>query len=227
MVNYKFLKKLMVVGERNVLSKLVKYTELGTSASLLLKEMFSGDKSKFEAINDKIMGIEKEGDLLSMKLQQEITGGAISSNLMDNLSILIETCDDILDKSYYLSREVKRMSQDYLFSTDEAVEATKQAYETFCKMLDKNVTALVSVRTMFTSDDFSQIKKSRAAIEVLEEEVDELKDELIDDIYRNSNKFPYIVFYHLTGVTHKIDDMLDDCEDISDLIQTIFLSVTK
>lgn len=227
MVNYKFLKKLMVVGERNVLNKLVRYADLGTDATLSLKEMFIGNKSRFDEINEKIMMIEKEGDDFNLELKRDITSGAISSNLMDNLTMLVETCDDILDKSYYLSREIKRMGQDYLFATDEALQAARYSYKIFANMLEKNIVALATVKKMFETDDYSIIKKSREEIEVLEEEVDELKDDLIDNIYKNSNKLPYIVFYHLTGVAHKIDDLLDDCEDIAELVQTIYLSVTK
>jgi len=37
----------------------------------------------------------------------------------------------------------------------------------------------------------------------------------------------YIVFEHLNTLAHKLDDLLDDCEDISDLIFTIMLAVTS
>jgi uncharacterized protein Yka (UPF0111/DUF47 family) len=67
----------------------------------------------------------------------------------------------------------------------------------------------------------------RRQIEDKEERVDELKDEIIDELYRNSASIGYLTFSHLTDMVHKIDDLLDDCEDIADTVFTIITSLTK
>lgn len=227
MVNYGFLKRLMVVGEKNVMSQLVEFTELGTKSSELLEEMLTLDLSKMNEINDKIRDIEKAGDDLTLKIKYDITSGAISSNMMDNLMTLVDLCDDILDKSYFISRELKRMNYDYKIESQSTYTIMKIGYKSFREMLERNKEALDLVREMLESTDIRNMKEIRLKIEVLEEEVDEMKDDLIDEIYRNAGDLPYIVFSHLRDLVHKIDDMLDDCEDISDLVQTITLSVTK
>ena len=101
MVNSKFLKRIMVVGEKSVLQQMTKYVDMASTSAALLKQMFNLEDGKKAEINEKIKKIEKDADELSMTMRQQITGGAISSNLMDDLITLVETCDDLLDKSYY------------------------------------------------------------------------------------------------------------------------------
>ena len=161
----------------------------------------------------------------SLKLTHEITSGAISSNLMDNLLNLTDKCDDILDKTHYLSREIKRMNIDYKRTNGTAIIAS--SYKTFRIMIDKSREAIKSVSAMFTDTNMDSLKEERMKIEVLEESVDELKDNLIDDIYRHADEMHFLVYDHLMSLVHKIDDMVDDCEDISDLLLNIILSVSK
>ena len=54
MVNSKFLKKIMVVGEKSVLQQLTKYADMATTSASLLKEMFSLEDEKKASINEKI-----------------------------------------------------------------------------------------------------------------------------------------------------------------------------
>ena len=146
---------------------------------------------------------------------------------MDNLANLVETCDDILDKSYYISREIRRMGKNHNRKDDDSTKMLKTGYAVFIKMLDISKESFEHVRTIFLNAESAQMTLQRKSIEKLEEDVDELKDDLIDDVYRNADSISFLVFSHLIGVVHKIDDLLDDCEDISDLILNIETSVTK
>lgn len=226
MVNTSFLKRLLIVGEKNVLNQLVEFTDLGTEASGLLKMMLSKEDDLNE-LNEEIREIERKGDDVSIKIKGEITSGAISSNLMDNLITLTETCDDMIDKTYYISREIKRMTEDHTENGEASIQLIGEAYQIFSEMLDLNRDALSHVNRMLQASNMNVMKEIRDSIEVIEERGDEYKDDLIDEIYRKADSISYLVFTHLTAVAHKIDDMLDDCEDISDLIMTINLSLTK
>lgn len=226
MVNTSFLKRLLIVGEKNVLNQLTEFTDLGNEASDLLKMMLSGEED-LQLLNDEIREIERKGDDLSIKVKGDITGGAISSNLMDNLITVTETCDDMIDKSYFISREIKRMMTDHVEKDDVSMDLIRSSYGIFAQMLDLNKEALALVNRMLRATDMNVMREVREEIEVLEEKGDEFKDDLIDEIYRMADSISYLVFTHLTAVAHKIDDMLDDCEDLSDLILTINLSLTK
>lgn len=227
MVNSKFLKKIMVVGEKSILLQLAKFTDMAETAVGLLKDMLSLDDDKKVQINNRIKKLEKDADNLSMKLKQQITGGAISSNLMDNLLELVETCDDLLDKSYFISREIKRVHENAHKFDDDSRGTLESGYATCRKILEVSVDAISNVRILLEAKDSAVMDDSRNRIEMLEEQVDDLKDNLIDDLYRVSDTLPYLIFIHLTELAHKLDDMLDDCEDISNLVHTIDLSITR
>lgn len=227
MVNYNFLKKLMVVGERHVLEEIITYIEKAKLAEENLKEAMTGSPEKIKLANIAIRDLEKEGDVMTMNLKHEITNGAISSTLMSNLSELIEKCDTLLDTSYFISREIKRMNNALENYPDTEKQLILKSYSVFVKMLDADSLALDSLKGMLLSKDIQEMKKFRLAIETDEEKVDEYKDDLIDDLYRKSTSLSYLSFSHLTNVVHKVDDLLDDCEDISDIVLTIVTSLTK
>ncbi len=225
MVNSGFLKRIMVVGEKHVLGEMTGYMDMALEATGLLYEMLDTNQKRMLEINDKIRLLERKADDYGMQLTHEITSGAISSNLMDNLLNLTDKCDDILDKTHYLSREIKRMNIDYKRTNGTAIIAS--SYKTFRIMIEKSREAIKSVSAMFTDTNMDSLKEERMKIEVLEESVDELKDNLIDDIYRHADEMHFLAYEHLMSLVHKIDDMVDDCEDISDLLLNIILSVSK
>ncbi|MCL4337170.1 MAG: DUF47 family protein [Candidatus Thermoplasmatota archaeon] len=227
MVNSKFLKKIMVVGEKSVLQQLTKYVDMATVSASYLKEMFSLEDEKKAGINEKIKQIEKDADELSMSMRQQITGGAISSNLMDDLITLVETCDDLLDKCYFISREVKRIHENSHKFDDQSRKVMRKGYDICSRMADYTIDALKDVKIVLDSRDSKTMIDARVRIEVIEEKVDDLKDNLIDELYNEADTLPYIIFIHLTELVHKMDDLLDDCEDISDLVHTIDVSITR
>ena len=227
MVNVNFLKRIMVVGERSQLHNLTRYMELATDATNILIEMLKTENGRKRNLNNKVRDLEKQADRLTITLKDQITSGAISSNLMDNLINLVETCDDLLDKSFFLSREIKRVDE----STHKFDEWTKdflsKGYKTCASILEKNLKALDEVKKLLEVKDFQEVSEIRSRIQLLEEQVDDLKDNMIDDLYNSSDNLPYILFIHLTELVHKLDDLLDDCEDIADLVHTINVAITR
>ena len=67
----------------------------------------------------------------------------------------------------------------------------------------------------------------RKEIETLEEQGDDIKDEGFDQLYCEAPSIHYLQFYHYTEMLHKFDDILDSCEDLSDLIVSIITSIVK
>jgi uncharacterized protein Yka (UPF0111/DUF47 family) len=226
MVNYNFLKRILVVGEKNLLSRLSEYPLMGIENSSNLIHMLKNTPSDVETYNNSIRDIEKKGDEMDIDFRHEVTSGAISSSLMDNLLELIEKCDDILDKTYFTSRELNRFNINYTMSMDEK-NIRNHAYAEFITILEENKKALDYVHNILNENDLSKMKLDRKNIEAIEEKVDEIKDNVIDFTYQNSTKMSYLVFEHLNTLAHKLDDLLDDCEDISDLVFTIMLAVTS
>lgn len=227
MVNANFLKRLMVVGERNVLQQMTDYADLGEKAACELSAMFGGDDSIKSDKNRSIRNLEKSADVTSMKLKDQITGGAISSTMMDTILELVETCDDLLDGAYYISREVRRMHRNRHKFDDLTNKVIDESYSVFQKMITKFREALSHVRGILTAKGFDEMRGHREEIERIEEEADDLKDGMIDSIYDEADTLPYLVFTHVVGIAHRMDDLLDDCEDISDMVHTINVAITR
>ena len=222
-----FLRRLLVLGERQALQDLMVYTDLAQKATDILSSQLLQPSIEQEESVGKIRAIEKQGDDLTMSLKSDITQGAINSTLLGHLLNLVETCDDILDKTLYLSREIYRMSHFLHLNPELAGYVKDGAYTKFSRMLDYNKKALTNLQNMLNANDLEHLKSERKAIESLEEVVDDIKDDLIDQVYVDAKGLHYLVFTHVMNTVHRIDDLLDDCEDASDLVMTISNSVNR
>lgn len=222
-----FLRRLLVLGERQALQDLMVYTDLAQKATDILSSQLLQPSIEQEESVGKIRAIEKQGDDLTMSLKSDITQGAINSTLLGHLLNLVETCDDILDKTLYLSREIYRMSHFLHLNPELAGYVKDEAYTKFSRMLDYNKKALTNLQNMLNANDLEHLKTERKAIESLEEVVDDIKDDLIDQVYVDAKGLHYLVFTHVMNTVHRIDDLLDDCEDASDLVMTISNSVNR
>lgn len=217
----------MTLGERQALKDFLPYLDYASEASDLLIRMLRADENELEEINEKIRENERQADDLTMAISGDVTQGAINATLLGHLLSLTETFDDLLDKSLYISREVKRVSQVRKTFDSKSGELTEKCYIEFTEMLRTNIKALGLLKKILLADKTDSMRKIRKEIEVLEETVDDMKDSVIDTVYRNWNEINYLAFNHVTGMAHKIDDMLDDCEDISDLVMTVVSSIAK
>ncbi|MGC8618166.1 MAG: DUF47 family protein, partial [Thermoplasmata archaeon] len=104
-----FFKKFTSVAERKLLANFTGFPDLGKEVADFLIEMMQSDPREMDVLNERVKMKEKEGDDLSENFSVMITRGAINPSLIDNLLFLVNRMDDIIDRSYYLSREIKRM----------------------------------------------------------------------------------------------------------------------
>ncbi len=227
MPNKGFLRRLLVLGERQALQDLIVYTELGQKATEILKKQLSSMQMDQTGLISEVRSIEKKGDDLTLALKSEITQGAVNSTLLGHLLNLVETCDDILDRSLYISREIIRMSH-FLKSAEEYSDyVVTEVYPRFIKMLDINSQALGTLKQMLQANGLEELNQNRGKIERFEESVDDIKDDIIDRVYTDAKNLHYLVFTHILNMVHRIDDLLDDCEDASDYVITVSNSVNR
>ncbi|MDA8054086.1 MAG: DUF47 family protein [Thermoplasmatales archaeon] len=220
-------KRFTSIGERNLLNELTVYPDLAVSVADVLIKMMEGERGALEVLNETVKMKEKEGDNYSKKFNALITRGAINPSLIDNLLFLINRLDDVIDRSYYLSREIKRMNFDYMPTNGNISLVIGPLYQKFVHMLTSGKDAMNCVKGMLSETGMDKIRDYRKKIEIIEEAVDDLKDSVLDETYRRADEMNYIVFNHVTSMVHKIDDMVDDCEDAADLILSIYESLTR
>ena len=80
---------------------------------------------------------------------------------------------------------------------------------------------------ILSSSDLKEILALRKEIESLEQQGDDIKDRGLDILYHKAPHMHYLQFYHYSELIHKFDDILDHCEDLSDLVLSIITSILK
>lgn len=163
-----------------------------------------------------IKNLEKESDNVAFEIAGSVTSGAVAPNLIDDILQLIDKEDSIVDAIYNLARELLR----YQAKESEARKRLEKALKEMSGLADS---ALALLHKMLEGDKLEQIKGLRKEIERLEEKGDEIKDSLFDFAY--TSKIGFRTFYHIFEVAHLMDDVLDNCEDASDMYLTIISSL--
>jgi uncharacterized protein Yka (UPF0111/DUF47 family) len=222
----KSLKGIWVVGEKNIFVELTQVLSIALEANTLVLGMFKTDYNKQESSNvmHAVQVLEKKSDEVAFKISEDITGGAISPNIIDNLLECVELADDIVDLYYYLSRELDRMAKAYNTGFEIKHADWDSVYENILALAEKSLSKL---KQALSSSSISEILGLRKEIEALEEQGDDIKDQGFDRLYSVAPQLHYLQFYHYSELLHKCDDILDSCEDFSDLIVSIVMSILK
>jgi uncharacterized protein Yka (UPF0111/DUF47 family) len=222
----KSFKGILVVGEKNIFNQLAQIITIAIETNKLLYSMFKEDynEKQLTDIMHSVQLLEKKSDEIAFELSEGITSGAISPNIIDNLLECVQTADDIVDLYYYLSRELNRMAKAYAAGFELEHADWDSVYE---NMLDLAEKSLSKIKQALTSANMTEILTLRKEIEFLEEEGDDIKDQGFDRLYSFAPKLHYLQFIHYQELLHKCDDILDSCEDFSDLIVSIVTSILK
>jgi uncharacterized protein Yka (UPF0111/DUF47 family) len=221
----KSLKGILVVGEKNIFSQLTQIFAIAIEANSILASMFKmgyKDKELAEAMHSMQM-LERKSDEIAFKTSEDITSGAISPNIIDSLLNSVQTADDIVDTHYYISRELNRMARAYLAGFQQHT-GQDPVYENMIALAEKS---LLKLKQALSSSDMSEILRIRKEVEDIEERGDEVKDQGFDRLYSITPKLNFLEFYHYQDLLHKCDDILDSCEDFSDLMVSVVTSILK
>jgi len=222
----KNLKGILVVGEKNIFNELAQIVAVASEANPLVLSMFKvGYKDKvLTDIMHKVQLLEKKSDDIAFKISEDITSGAISPNIIDNLLNCVHVADDIVDVYYYISRELNRMAKAYSAGFEFQEADWNSVYENMLSVAEKS---LLKLKQALSSTSITEILALRKEIEALEEQGDDIKDHGFDRLYGLAPKLNYLQFYHYSELLHKTDDILDGCEDFADLIVSVVTSIVK
>ena len=159
-----------------------------------------------------------------MRIRREIVDGAVNPTVLDNLLESVETADSMVDDYHYLARELTRIARVEPKVNCDRVPTLDSSLLALMDLLDGS---LAKVSELLAENDYDEMRQERREIEHLEEQGDEVKDDAIDELYRLASDMHYINFTHYGETIHKLDDILDACEDLSDLVVAIVMSVSK
>lgn len=223
----KSFKGILVLGEKNIFGELSQILSIAAQTNTIVKAMFqntSNGQMLTESMHA-VRALEKKSDEIAFKLNEEITAGAVSPNIIDDLIECVHLADNIVDLFFYLSRELSRMAKADTknFTVHQEAEWEK-VYEDMLALADQTITKL---QQMLSTGNVPQILQLRKEIEYLEEQGDDIKDGGFDKLYRIASGLHFLQFYHYSEMLHKCDDILDNCEDLSDVIVSTVTSILK
>jgi hypothetical protein len=222
----KSFRGIFVIGEKNIFIELTQIIDIATEANTLVSSTFDvnyEEKNLVEAMHT-MQSLEKKSDDIAFQMSEDITSGAISPNIIDDLLKSVQVADDIVDLYYYLIREKERMSKIYSAGIESKRPGWDSVYVDTLAIAGKT---LLKLKQALSSSNVTEIMELRKEIEALEEQSEDLKDAGFDRLYYLTPQLHYLQFYHYTELLHKCDDVLDSCQDLSDLIVVVVTSIIK
>jgi uncharacterized protein Yka (UPF0111/DUF47 family) len=213
------------VGEKGVFREISEIIGLAKKANAIIAKIIMDDymtkpfKEELEAVSS----IEKDSDDIAFRVSEDITSGAISPNIIDELLESVQHADNIVDEFHNLSRELGRMSCAVL----DRCQVDHEWNDMFASLLNLAENALSKLERLLSTSDMREILQMRKEIEDLEEKGDSIKDTAFDKLYASAPKLNYLQFFHYSEVLHLCDDILDESEDLSDSLVSVVTSILK
>jgi len=124
--------------------------------------------------------------------------------------------ENITDSIFKLARQLSR----YKIRNKKAGRYVKSRLLEFNRLANE---AIAMIGDMHTTGSITKMRALRSKIKVIENDGDAVRDALLDFAYNSKTEFKE--FYHIVDLAYIYDDILDDCEDSSDIFMSIILSM--
>ncbi len=209
-------------GEKELVERLVKHVDLSIQAlQKLVSEECVGNLTSCVRI---ISELEKKGDDIAREIHELMSRSALSVPVFTIVEILVHKIDDILDEINILVRELDRL---FKFSTSRSlIERVCGYVGQSGKIALESLMLLKDLLTNIFTKDLPDLRGIVTKIERFEEEVDELKNEMLEFVYSNSRNLSNVEFYASLSVTYMLDTVLDRVKDAAELILILVLALT-
>jgi uncharacterized protein Yka (UPF0111/DUF47 family) len=219
----KRVKGFFVPGEKDAFSKIQELAALGEEALELLVKILarpSNGLKDIENYTERISRLEKEGDKMTQSLEEMLSRGSITASLDYDFDKLADNVDSVLDRAHGLSRQLRRVTRRPLKGAQEFDSDIRKEQ---ISLVEIGLAQLRSFRKLVSIAGSDRTKSFELAreIEHMEEEGDDVKDAMLDEIYGSWEKLDYASFHNYIETTIEADDILDLIEDASDLVMAI------
>lgn len=223
------VKEFFVPGEREAFVRIQALAGLGEEALQLLVKILStpvngnghGSHLKdIEGYTERVNVLEKEGDKITQSLEEMLGRGSITASIDYDFGRLADNVDSILDRAHGLSRQLRRVTRKPLREAKEFDTAIRME---LISLIEIGLTQLRTFKRLLqiAGTDRTQAIELAREIEGMEEQGDDVKDAMLDEIYGSWEKLDFASFHNYLVTTTEADDILDLCEDASDLVIAI------
>lgn len=222
----KSIRGILVVGEKNVFGQFAQIVDIAVEANTILKKMFkmkNTDSQLNEALHS-VQTLQKKAFDATFKVSEDITGGAISPNVIDSLLRFTQILADIIHTDLHISRELARMAVAYSAGLEMHYADWDSVFDNMLLAVENSLSKL---KLALNSSNVSEILRLQKEVQALEEEGDDVKDQGFDRLYGIAPRLHYLEFYHFQKLLHNCEDILNDCADCSALLVSIVMSILK
>jgi predicted phosphate transport protein (TIGR00153 family) len=215
------LKKIFSTGLEDIREKIGDHIALSQESLLILQGLIvnkSLDRSAVDEAVRKATALEREGDEIVRDLMDKVAQGAVVPTITNVVMVMLDNVDNVLDMIYFAIKEVKR---GHHLWTNEQVYAVVSAEVK--EMLDLSKTMLEYLQNMLNARGVDDIRRYARLISSLEEEIDEIKENILDRIY--GLELSAVAFNHLVSLVYTADKIADNIQDAAYHLATVLSSV--
>ncbi len=224
----KKIREFFELGEKVLFRDINKLVSLAVDSVKNLSSLVSleldGNLKELKDHAKRIAELEKEGDLLTLKVTENVVKGALATGLRESFIELLQRIDNILDSAHILARDIVRTRE---FIPLKKSDKIKRIFSLLFNLSDIAIDAVEKLSEMLkvAQEAGEEAISIGFEIEKLEEMGDDLKEEILDRIYEVAREMHFQDFYHVINITHQLDNIIDGCEDASNSITTIIKSL--
>jgi len=214
------LKKIFSTGLEDIREKIGDHIALSQESLLILQGLIlnkSLDRSAVDEAVRKATALEREGDEIVRDLMDKVAQGAVVPTITNVVMVMLDNVDNVLDMIYFAIKEVKR---GHHLWTNEQIYAVVSAEVK--EMLDLSKTMLEYLQNMLNARDVDDTRRYARLISSLEEEIDEIKENILDRIY--GLELSAVAFNHLVSLVYTADKIADNIQDAAYHLATVLSS---
>jgi len=207
-----FEKMVSKAPELDIMENLKKNLDLSLKAIDIIYSLIIDCKDYGEAAlkANEVLLMEREADNLTEETFTKILRGSIPPALVSELQYLVDKTDDIMDRIYFIGMELARAYKNRLVSNEEL----KSIYADIGLMLSLAKSGLQKLQELYITAfrNRENTMKLRAEIDVIEDRIDEAKNQALNKIYE-SKGLRAIEIFHAIELIRVVDDIADATED--------------
>lgn len=214
------IKRIFTSGVEDVKAKLASHLELSRQSLEVLLQLLSARataKSDVDEAMRKITALEREGDEIIRGLVDEVTQGAVVPTVTNLVLILLDNVDNVLDLIYFAVKEIRRGFHLWQKEGVYAIAANevREIFNLIKSMLEY-------FQKMLSAGKVEEVKHYARIISSLEEEIDDIKEDVLDKIY--GLDLTAVEFNHLVTLVFTADKIADNIQDAAYHLVTVVSS---
>jgi len=214
------IKRIFTSGVEDVKAKIASHLELSRQSLEVLLQLLSARataKSDVDEAMRKITALEREGDEIIRGLVDEVTQGAVVPTVTNLVLILLDNVDNVLDLIYFAVKEIRRGFHLWQKESVYAIVANevREIFNLIKSMLEY-------FQKMLSAGKVEEVKHYARIVSSLEEEIDEIKEDVLDKIY--GLELTAVEFNHLVTLVFTADRIADNIQDAAYHLVTVVSS---